>query len=219
MPHVALLGDSIFDNQSYVQPGEPDVIRQLQVRLPADWEATLLAVDGSVTTDIRRQLARMPTDVTHLVISVGGNDALGYLDVLSSSANSVAEAIARLATIQDQFEPTYRSMLDAALAHRLPTAVCTIYNGNFPDAAYQRLATFGVTSWDDTILRCAAERGLPVLELRLICTDAADYANPIEPSARGGDKIAATIAALVTTHDFTQARTSVYTLPLPSTSV
>jgi hypothetical protein len=217
MPHVALLGDSIFDNQSYVQPGEPDVIRQLRAHLPADWQATLLAVDGSVTTDIRRQLAHLPTDATHLVISVGGNDALGQLDVLATSASSVAEAIARLAAIQDQFEPTYRSMLDAVRAHRLPTAVCTIYNGNFPDAAYQRLATFGVTSWDDTILRCAIERGLPVLELRLICTDAADYANPIEPSARGGEKIAATIAALVTTHDFAHTRTQVYTLP--STSV
>lgn len=213
MPHVVLLGDSIFDNQSYVQPGEPDVIRQLQGRLPADWEATLLAVDGSVTADIRHQLAHLPTDATHLIISVGGNDALGQLDVLTSSANSVAQALARLAAIQDQFELTYRGMLDTVLAYRLPTAVCTIYNGNFPDAAYQRLATFGVTSWDDTILRSAIERGLPVLELRLICTDAADYANPIEPSARGGEKIAASIAALVTTHDFTHAHAQIYTLP------
>ncbi|HEY1387763.1 MAG TPA: GDSL-type esterase/lipase family protein, partial [Ktedonobacterales bacterium] len=77
MPHVVLLGDSIFDNQSYVQRGEPDVIRQLRAHLPADWEATLLAVDGNVTADIRRQLAHLPTDATHLVISVGGNDALG----------------------------------------------------------------------------------------------------------------------------------------------
>ncbi|HKT39120.1 MAG TPA: SGNH/GDSL hydrolase family protein [Ktedonobacterales bacterium] len=213
MPHVVLLGDSIFDNQSYVEPGEPDVIRQLRARLPADWEATLLAVDGSVTTDIRRQLAHLPTDATHLVISVGGNDALGQLDVLTSSATSVAEALARLAAIQDQFEPIYRRMLDAVLAHRLPTAVCTIYNGNFPDPTYQRIATFGVTSWDDTILRCAIERGLPVLELRLICTDADDYANPIEPSAHGGDKIAAAIAALVTTHDFAQGRTVIYRHP------
>ncbi|HEX5439485.1 MAG TPA: GDSL-type esterase/lipase family protein [Ktedonobacterales bacterium] len=216
MPHVALLGDSIFDNQSYVQPGEPDVIRQLRAHLLADWEATLLAVDGSVTADIRRQLAHLPTDATHLVISVGGNDALGHLDALTSPASSVAEAVARLAAIQDQFEPTYRSMLDGVLAYRLPTAVCTIYNGNFPDPAYQRLATFGVTSWDDTILRCAIERGLPVTELRLICTDAADYANPIEPSARGGNKIAAAIAALITSHDFTHAHTQVYTLPSTS---
>ncbi|HEU4782926.1 MAG TPA: GDSL-type esterase/lipase family protein [Ktedonobacterales bacterium] len=136
MPHVVLLGDSIFDNQSYVQPGEPDVIRQLRAHLPADWEATLLAVDGSVTTDIRRQLAHLPTDATHLVISVGGNDALGQLDVLTSPATSVAEAIARLAAIQYQFEPTYRSMLDAVLAYRLPTAVCTIYQNFLPESPW-----------------------------------------------------------------------------------
>jgi hypothetical protein len=39
------------------------------------------------------------------------------------------------------------------------------------------------------------------------------YATPIEPSAQGGDKIAATIAALVTTHDFAQGRTAIYTQP------
>lgn len=210
MPHIILLGDSIFDNHSYVQPGEPDVIRQLRARLPADWEATLLAVDGNVTEDIRFQLAHLPTDATHLVISVGGNDALGALGVLDEPATSIAQALARLAAIQDQFEPSYRRMLAAVLAHRLPTAVCTIYNGNFPDGAYQRLAALGVTFWDDTILRAASEHGIPVLELRLICADPADYANPIEPSAQGGDKIAAAIATLVTTHDFAQGRTAIY---------
>lgn len=217
MPHVVLLGDSIFDNHAYVQRGEPDVIRQLRAHLPEDWRATLLAVDGDVTRNVHQQLARMPEDATHLVISVGGNDALGHLDVLSRPASSVAQALGRLATIQDEFEPAYRSMLDAVLARRLPTAICTIYNGNFPDASYQRIATLGVTIWDDAILRSATEYGLPVLDLRLICTDPADYANPIEPSARGGDKIAAAIAALVTTHDFTHRRTQIYTLAAPHT--
>jgi lysophospholipase L1-like esterase len=212
MPHVVLLGDSIFDNQSYVQPGEPDVIRQLRAQLPTDWQATLLAVDGSVTTDVSRQLARLPTDATHLVVSVGGNDALGHLDVLSSPATSVAQVLARLAAIQDRFEPSYRQMLSAVLTRNLPTAVCTIYNGNFPDSTYQRIATLGVATWDDAILRLAAERGVPVVELRLICSNPADYANPIEPSAQGGDKIASVIATLVTTHDFTRGRTEIYTL-------
>lgn len=216
MPHVVLLGDSIFDNQSYVQPGEPDVVRQLGARLPANWRATLRAVDGDVTADVSRQLANIPADATHLVVSVGGNDALGHLDVLSAPATSIAQALARLAAIQDQFERTYRRMLDTVLARALPTAVCTIYNGNFPDPAYQRLATLGVVIWDDTILRIAAERGIPVLDLRLICADPADYANPIEPSAHGGAKLAAAIAALLTTHDFGLKRTQIYTLPSPA---
>jgi hypothetical protein len=212
MPHIVLLGDSIFDNQSYVEPGEPDVVHQLRAHLPADWRATLLAVDGSVTTDIARQLTHLPTDATHLIVSVGGNDALGHLGVLTSPATSVADALAHLATIQDHFEPTYSRMLDTVLTYHLPTAVCTIYNGNFPDPTYQRIAAFGVTSWDDSILRSATERSVPVLELRLICSEAADYANPIEPSARGGDKIAASIAELVTMHDFSHPRTQIYAL-------
>ncbi len=212
MPHVVLLGDSIFDNQSYVQPGEPDVIQQLRERLPDGWRATLCAVDGNVTADIPRQLAGIPVDATHLVISVGGNDALGQLNTLNEPAPSIAHALARLATIQDRFEPSYRHMLDTVLARGLPTAVCTIYNGAFPDPSYQRVASFGVTSWDDTIIRSAITHGLPILELRLICAEPTDYANPIEPSARGGAKIARAIANLVTTHDFTLRRSHIYTL-------
>ena len=51
MNHIVLLGDSIFDNAAYVGGG-PDVIEQLKSILPRDWQATLLAVDGSVTTDV-----------------------------------------------------------------------------------------------------------------------------------------------------------------------
>ena len=46
MPHIVLLGDSIFDNASYTSGG-PDVISQVREILLKDWKATLLAVDGS----------------------------------------------------------------------------------------------------------------------------------------------------------------------------
>ncbi|HEU0028495.1 MAG TPA: SGNH/GDSL hydrolase family protein [Ktedonobacterales bacterium] len=215
MPHVVLLGDSIFDNQSYVRPGEPDVIHQLRARLPDGWAATLLAVDGSIISSIPRQLASLPSDATHLVISVGGNDALGHLGVLTAPATSVTQALTQLAAIHDQFEQSYRRMLDAVLARNLPTTVCTIYNGAFPDPAYQRVITLSVAMWDDVILRSAFERDIPALDLRTICSDPADYANPIEPSANGGAKIASAITALVTTHDFTRVGHQKYALISP----
>src|SRR5687767_239110 len=68
MPHVVLLGDSIFDNAAYIDGGQ-DVITQLRGKLPAGWRATLGAVDGSVMADIGRQLDRLPSDATHLVVS------------------------------------------------------------------------------------------------------------------------------------------------------
>jgi hypothetical protein len=48
MNHIVLLRDSIFDNAAYVGGG-PDVIEQLRAILPRDWQATLLAVDDSVS--------------------------------------------------------------------------------------------------------------------------------------------------------------------------
>jgi hypothetical protein len=106
-----------------------------------------------------------------------------------------------------------RGVLDGAsqvLGRRLPTAVCTVYWPRFPDRAFQRLAVTGLTAFNDAILRLAFAHGLPVVDLRLVCGDDADYANPIEPSAMGGFKIARAIAGLVRTHDFAGGRTAVY---------
>jgi hypothetical protein len=39
--------------------------------------------------------------------------------------------------------------------------------------------------------------GLTVIDLRFVCSSTEDYANPIEPSSRGGAKIARCILAAV----------------------
>jgi hypothetical protein len=55
------------------------------------------------------------------------------------------------------------------------------------------------------------DQGVPVIDLRLVCNDRSDYGNPIEPSARGGLKIAGVIARVVREHDFARVATTVYT--------
>jgi hypothetical protein len=83
------------------------------------------------------------------------------------------------------------------LARRLPVTLCTVYDGNLGPPA-QRLATTALAVFNDAILRVAREHDLPTIELRLVCTEPADYANPIEPSVQGGGKIArAIVRALV----------------------
>jgi len=67
MPHVVLLGDSIFDNASYVPPGLA-VIDQLRASLPAEWTATLPAIDGALVADVHEQIDRLPRDATHLIL-------------------------------------------------------------------------------------------------------------------------------------------------------
>jgi hypothetical protein len=208
--NLVLLGVAVFDNVAYVGAGAPDVVRQVRQRLPHGSRATLLAVDGSTTGSVREQLRRLPSDATHLVVSVGGNDALGSGDFLAAPAGSAGEALLGLAEIGEEFERAYLAMLADVLARGLPTAVCTVYYPRFPEPAFQRMAIVGLTVFNDRIISAAFARGLPLLDLRLICTEESDYANPIEPSARGGEKIARAIAGLVE-HGFAGGRTEVFT--------
>jgi hypothetical protein len=196
MPHLVLLGDSIFDNAAYV-PGGPDVVKQVRAALPAGWSATLLAVDGAVTRGVPAQLSRLPGDATHLVLSVGGNDALGASHILGASARTVGEAVLMLAEIQDRFEQEYGRMLDEVVARGVPTAICTIYDTP-PSAPNHKVIKAALSLFNDRITRAAFSRGLPLIDLRLLCAEEGDYANPIEPSVQGGAKMAAAIAALVT---------------------
>jgi hypothetical protein len=209
MNHIVLLGDSVFDNAAYVAGG-PDVVEQLRKRLPAGWRATLRAVDGSMTGNVERQLHQLPPDTSHLVISIGGNDALRQAGVIDETARSMADALDRLAAIRDQFAQDYGAMLDGVLGRDLPTAVCTIYDPRFPDPRRRRLAATGLTVFNDCITREAFARGLALIDLRLICDRDEDFANPIEPSVRGGAKIAAAIAALVTDHGGGQRSSEVF---------
>lgn len=194
--HVVLLGDSVFDNSAYVA-GAPDVVRQLRSALPKGWLASLLAVDGAVTDSVARQLSRIPAEASLLVVSAGGNDALGEAWILRESAASVGEAVMRLADAQSRFAERYSAMVEAVSAQGLPAALCTIYDGNFPPPEGDVLKA-ALSLFNDVISRAVFARGLPLIDLRLICDEPSDYANPIEPSEQGGAKIAAAIAGLAT---------------------
>ena len=210
MYHVVLLGDSIFDNAAYVGEGEPDVVSQVRGLMPAGSKATLLAVDGSRVGGVSRQLQRLPEDATHLILSCGGNDALGHAGILNERASSAAEVLARLARVGDSFERDYREALKQVLGRALPVVLCTIYYPRFPDAALQEVAVTALAVFNDCIIRAAFAAGVPLIDLRLVCAGREDYANPIEPSARGGGKIAAAIVRAVTGHDFGGGRTCVF---------
>ncbi len=207
--HIVLLGDSVFDNAPYVDRGD-EVIAELRRRLPPGWEATLLARDGAVLSGVAEQAGRVPAGATHLVVSAGGNDALGQTGVFGERVGTVAEALVRLAAVRREFERRYRAMLDAVLPLGLPTVVATIYDVRFPDPAYREVAVTALALLNDIITREAARRGLPVLDLRVLFDEDADFANPIEPSAQGSRKLAQNILHIVEHHDFEAAGARVY---------
>jgi hypothetical protein len=201
--HLVLLGDSIFDNALYV-PGQSAVIDHVRHCMPVDWTATLVAVDGDFVANVAGQLERIPTGATHLVISVGGNDALRASTVVSLPAKTVNEALTYLDELRRDFRQSYRAMLWQAIARELPVAVCTIYDA-VPGLA-KELQT-ALCLFNDSIVREAHAVGVPIIDIRHICTEATDYStvSPIEPSGEGGRKIA---TALVRFHESAMLRPS-----------
>lgn len=209
MKHIILLGDSIFDNQAYVKGGL-DVITHLGGSIPAEWRATLRAVDGGTVENVRSQARDLPVDATHLIVSAGGNDALLQADILQQKAESSAEVLNKLADIAATFELNYREMLRGLLALGKATAVCTIYYPRIPDPSIQKIVVAALTIFNDVIIRQAFLAGVPLIDLRLVCREETDYANEIEPSDAGGRKIAESIVRLVKEHNFDNHRTEVF---------
>jgi hypothetical protein len=154
----------------------------------------MCAVDGAIISSLRNQLARLPSSATHLVIAIGGNDALGNMDLLSVPVASTTAALALFDRRVTAFEAEYRAAIDSVLKLRKPLTLCTIYNGNL-GASEARNARVALTMFNDAIMRTAFENSVDLIELRLVCSEPSDYANPIEPSGAGGRKIAQAIVA------------------------
>ncbi len=209
MKHVVLFGDSILDNAAYTKGG-PDIAALLHLLMSRADCVTLLATDGHMTVDIGHQFKQLPANATHLVLSVGGNDALLHSDFLMEEADSVAQVLLRARALADAFGVAHGEVLNKLLKSGLPLAVCTIYDCNFADPQTAQLVGTALALFNEAIVRNAVERGLPVIDLRLVCCEPDDYANEIEPSVQGGKKIARAIHRVVQTHNWQNKLTTIY---------
>mmetsp|Transcript_31116 Transcript_31116/g.52655 ORF Transcript_31116/g.52655 Transcript_31116/m.52655 type:complete len:173 (+) Transcript_31116:123-641(+) len=78
IPHIVLLGDSTLDNKNWL--GElPSVTEHLRLKIKnrpqhcRGWRVTNHSIDGYMINGVvRTQLPRVTKEMTHLVISVGG---------------------------------------------------------------------------------------------------------------------------------------------------
>ena len=196
MSRLVLLGDSVIDNAPYLAPSEADVPAQIRAALPG-WSVEMRAVDGHCAHDVAAGLARAPLpDDAAVFLSAGGNDALQNIDLLDPVApTTFVGAMHTLRAARDAFRIEYARLLDAIGLR--PALVATVYDPAFRDeqAALQIPAETALCAWNDTIQSEALARGFEVLELRRLFTDAAHYANAIEPSAAGGARLAGAVAA------------------------
>ena len=226
MNNIILLGDSIFDNRPYVEPGELDVPNQLRSLVKDDCKVTHLAVDGHVISDISNQLRSLPSDATHLFVSVGGNDGLGHLSIFNEPVDTIGDALQKMYLIGESFQKDYTEMVDLVLSHNLPTTFCSIYYPRFHSRSLNRVVSYlsmmansetlqqmamaAETIFNDIITFEIFKRKLPLIDLRVLCDEDQDFANPIEPSCIGGLKIANKIKEITSNHDFKKNISKVY---------
>lgn len=101
-------------------------------------------------------------------------------------------------------------MLQAVLSFGKPTAVCTIYYPRIAEQFAQKISVAALATFNDVIIKQAFLAGVPLIDLRLVCNEDSDYANEIEPSDSGGEKIAKTILRVVNEHDFERGKIETY---------
>jgi len=194
MMHIVLIGDSILDNASYVDEND-SIVDLLKNQIP-NCKVTLLAVDGSMTSDIEKQLAHFPDDATHVFFSCGGNDGLDNVDVLNEKVFKVEEGLEKLSERIESFRYRYKAALTAVCAQCDHVAVFTIYN-KVPGVSV-RLRT-ALALFNEVIIEEVASKQLPLIDLRVIFNEEQDFSplSPIEPSVYGGRKIASRMETLI----------------------
>jgi len=200
--HVTLLGDSIFDNKSYVRGHERSVTGVLERRLSSinkDWKVTNCSVDGAVAASVARQISTVPSTTTHIFVSVIGNDCLRVLWTLrlegwEKVAADPTPTNPVLADILNGLAKEYTDALVEVKKLGLPFTVANLYAPRFEeDQAVHTFCHFAVQLVNARLKAIANAHGAQVIDLFSLFTHADDYANSIEPGVQGSEKIAKAI--------------------------
>ena len=194
--NVLLLGDSVIDNKRYVQDSEYSVLEHLQNNSKDTF--IQIACDGDTTNDVINKQAKVQSikKASHIVLSIGGNDMLYNLSFLTTNKPTLRNE-AFIDVYNEIFQPLevrYETIVKNFASQRANLLLCTVYEGDlgrseeFKDVLDS--SKIMVSSLNDIIYKTASRHNAEVLELRNIFTSSEDYANPIEPSHIGGEKLA-----------------------------
>ena len=162
-------------------------------------------MDGDIVNGIYAQLHHVPADATTIVLSVGGNDGLRMLGALQNVGMHPWRVASKIMEIRGEFRARYEQMVCKVLSLGVPLIVCNVYapNHDASDIAVMGpgarvVASIGVRLINGVIASTARKHRLPLLDLFNVFNQTKDYANPIEPSVWGGDKISSNIIAALT---------------------
>ena len=198
---VYVFGDGSIDNLRYVSDAGQTVAAHLRrLASPKGWRVESRAEEYAAIADIPAQTDKGAIETPAvIVVSVGGRDALLHIDLVADPSKHVVSPRAFLEyhRIKEEFRAAYGRALDHVAAFKQPTAVCTVFNPDSPDAGFKKMVSAGLSFFNDVITEEALRRDFSIIDLRLAVANDEDYANPIRPSDKGGQRIAEEIARMV----------------------
>ena len=171
--HIVLLGDSILNNSNYVTAKES--IDQI-LKEQTETEIMLLAQDGAVLQDVFAQIDKIPLEwnkpTTYIFLSIGGNDLLNH------PLNEIY-----IHKLIEQYK-----LLIATIIPRLPSANLYLLTLYYPKSAKYESYNEFISLWNKNVKELLPSSN--IIYLQNIINQDGDLVYQIEPSSKGGRKIA-----------------------------
>lgn len=177
---IILMGDSIFDNQLYVDKCVVDYIQE-----KSKDQIICLAKDNSTIQDtIQEQFPLLNrqnnNSNTYIFVSVGGNDILQKI-VFSFQDSLDTQQL-------DHIISHYENLVDELIIKMNESHIIllTLY---YPHASYYRQFYSEIDKWNLHVKKIAKKYHCRVLDLSTFMNESEDFSHSIEPSDIGGEKI------------------------------
>ena len=178
---IVLLGDSILKNNSYVSDGKgvDNILEERNAKVFS------LAENNSKIVDVYGQISKIPLDInytsTTIFLSSGGNDILSfYVDQHGDTTDT-----GFLNTMLAAYKKLVKSIQTRMNSCKI-VLVDIYYPTSNQFAQYKPI----LEKWNELISSYARENSLGLLEISKTVTGSEDFTLGIEPSEKGGTKIA-----------------------------
>lgn len=165
-----LLGDSIFENSSYVLNRE-----SVGEKIKKEMNVKILAKDGARIRDIMEQSKKIEDDDTHIFISIGGNDILEELFYKKGGD---------LNRIWREYENEIME-----LKERVNGEIVLVDIYFITEMKYRRMHKY-IHKWNKKIEEFGEREGMKVYKISKLLKKDSDFTHGIEPSKIGGEKLA-----------------------------
>ena len=184
---IVLLGDSILKNNSYVSDGKAvdNIIEERSLKNDKNIELYSLAENNSKIVDVYSQINKIPLDInnknTIIFLSSGGNDILSFYVDQNGDTNDTGFLNTMMAA--------YKKLI-TSIQTRMNLCQIVLLDIYYPTSNQFSQYKPILEKWNALITSYAREKSFGLLQISHVVTSNDDFTLGIEPSEKGGEKIA-----------------------------